>query len=204
MHKIQICLNDGGGGSCHIHFYVMGRGGCLKLLHEATQSGHSIGSIADMDRNALRSLVGKAGKKNKAVESSSTVSQREGVAAYLKDAIQALIKFDDMNLEYILMNASVELTQPVLIDDFVIPMMEKIGELWRDGTIRIMHEHFATEVIAGFLTNLRRSYRPDPKAPVLVVYTPSGQVHEMGALIIALIAAAEVPGIINQILIAAR
>jgi methanogenic corrinoid protein MtbC1 len=109
----------------------------------------------------------------------------------LEDAIQALINFDDMMLENILMNASVELTQPVLIDDFVVQLLEKIGELWRDGTIRIMHEHLATQVIAGFLTNLRRSYRPDPKAPVLVVCTPSGQVHEMGALTIALIAASE-------------
>jgi MerR family transcriptional regulator, light-induced transcriptional regulator len=165
--------------------------GYLKLLHEATHAGHSIGSIADMDRNALRSLVGKEDKNNEAVWSASAVSQREGVAAYLEDAIQALINFDDMTLENILMNASVKLTQPVLIDDFVVQLLEKIGELWRDGTIRIMHEHLATEVIAGFLTNLRRSYRPDAKAPVLVVCTPSGQVHEMGALTIALIAASE-------------
>jgi DNA-binding transcriptional MerR regulator/methylmalonyl-CoA mutase cobalamin-binding subunit len=165
--------------------------GYLKLLHKATRAGHSIGSIADMDRNALRSLIGKEDKQNEAVGLSSAASQRDGVAAYLEDAIQALINFDDMKLENILMNASVELTQPVLIDDFVIQLLEKIGELWRDGTIRIMHEHLATEVIGSFLTNLRRSYRPDPKAPVLVVCTPSGQVHEMGALTIALIAASE-------------
>jgi len=163
----------------------------LKLLHDATRSGHSISSIADMDQDALRDLLGQETAADIIKNDKAFASRGSEAQQFLEEAVRATMNFDDFALERVLLRASVELTQPVLIEDLLIPLLEKIGELWQEGVIRIMHEHLATTVIATFLTNLRKSYRPDGKAPALIVCTPSGQVHELGALIIALVAAME-------------
>jgi methanogenic corrinoid protein MtbC1 len=55
----------------------------------------------------------------------------------------------------------------------------------------VIHEHLATAVLKPFLHNLRISYRPAENAASIVIATPTGQIHEIGALIIGLIAAAE-------------
>jgi methanogenic corrinoid protein MtbC1 len=163
----------------------------LTLLREATHSGHSIGSIADLDQNGLRRLLGKEPSDSKVVIDKFTDPAVNQSGRYLEESIRAVVNFDAVALERLLLRASADLTQPVLIRDLVIPMLEKIGELWQKGSIGIMHEHLATAIIAPFLSNLRNAYRPDENAPVLIVCTPPGQLHELGALIIALVAAAE-------------
>jgi len=48
-----------------------------------------------------------------------------------------------------------------------------------------------TAILKPFLHNLRISYRPADNAPSLVISTPTGQIHELGALIVGLVAASE-------------
>ena len=87
------------------------------------------------------------------------------------------------------MNASAKLTQPVLIEEVVIPLVYKIGDMWHNGEIRVANEHLASSVIRSFLFNLLESYSVNDSAPVLVSATPRGQEHELGALIAGVVAA---------------
>jgi len=41
------------------------------------------------------------------------------------------------------------------------------------------HEHFASALIRSFLGRSATSFAADSRAPVLVVTTPSGQLHEL-------------------------
>ena len=43
----------------------------------------------------------------------------------------------------------------------------------------------ATAIVRSFLAGLNQSRRPAPHAAVLVVATPSGQMHELGALLVS-------------------
>jgi methanogenic corrinoid protein MtbC1 len=54
--------------------------------------------------------------------------------------------------------------------------------------LRIVHEHLASAVVRTFTSTLGKNAN-SPAAPVIVVTTPSGQRHELGALLAA--AAAE-------------
>jgi methanogenic corrinoid protein MtbC1 len=57
--------------------------------------------------------------------------------------------------------------------------------MWRDGAITAAHEHFATAVIRAALENAAKPFAVPEHAPLLVVATPAGQIHELGALLVA-------------------
>ena len=162
----------------------------LGLMFRATQSGYSIGSVADLDADTLKEMLGAA-KEVSSAESSQPqmVTPTGSTKLYLDESLSAIINFDSNTLERILLRASIDLTQPALLQELIVPLLEKVGELWHEGTIRIMHEHLATAVISPFLANLRNAYRPVINAPTIVIATPLGQIHDLGALIIAVVAA---------------
>jgi cellobiose phosphorylase/methylmalonyl-CoA mutase cobalamin-binding subunit len=64
------------------------------------------------------------------------------------------------------------------------------SEMW-ERTVSVAQEHMATAVIRRVLGWLFRVYEVRGTAPRLVVSTPPGQVHELGALMVAASAAAE-------------
>jgi methylmalonyl-CoA mutase cobalamin-binding subunit len=77
------------------------------------------------------------------------------------------------------------LGQHGLLERVIAPLAVSIGNLWRDGSIMAAHEHFASSVIRSFLTRNSKPYALNGNAPVLVVATPSGQLHELGAVMVA-------------------
>jgi methanogenic corrinoid protein MtbC1 len=162
----------------------------LILLRKAIQSGHTIGSICDLDIKSLRELVGDqpdVNNENLRADNAEAV----GIQYHYNNCLNAIKEFDAGRFEEALLRASIELTQPVLIKLLILPIINNIGEFWKDGSLRVMHEHLASAVLKPFLHNLRISYRPAANAPAIIIATPAGQMHELGALIVALIAASE-------------
>ena len=162
----------------------------LKLLNDASILGHNIGSIANLSLTELKELLSK--EKDK---SSETINVYAGddvvtlIEELLSDCIESIRNYDAKNLELILLNASAKLTQPILIEELIIPLVYKIGEMWHNGEIRVANEHLSSSVIRGFLFNLLESYPVGESAPVMVSATPRGQEHELGALIAGVVAA---------------
>jgi len=68
--------------------------------------------------------------------------------------------------------------------------MERIGDLWQEGTLRPVHEHLASSIVRSFLGGFRGAYQIPRGAPVIVLTTPVRQRHELGALMAASSAAA--------------
>lgn len=83
------------------------------------------------------------------------------------------------------------LSLPELLDGLIGPLMECVGNRWRTGELRPAHEHMAADVVRAYLSSRRAMYAPAAGAPVIVVTTPTGQSHEIGALMVSLIARAE-------------
>lgn len=162
----------------------------LSLLKVATQSGHSISSIADMDINALERLLHDQDENLKQFVNSKNEETGE-TDSHFQKCLDAIKNFNSGLLEESLMRASLQLSQPVLVKSLIIPLLNTLGDQWKEGSIRIMHEHMATAIIKPFLHNLRISYRPAENAPSLIIATPTGQIHEIGALIVGLVAASE-------------
>lgn len=158
----------------------------LKWLFLATQAGHSIGQIAHLPVADLQRLAGHA----TAAVAPRAVSHSAHAADYLERCHQAVRALDAAGLEQHFERAIVELGTLVFIEQLLSPLLQRIGEDWRAGTLRPMHEHLATAMIRSicYILRARRANAQNAPQPRMIVTTPTGQIHELGALFAAIIA----------------
>lgn len=164
----------------------------LKLLKSATSSGQSIGQIADLPIERLKQFAKQEAIEVPATKSEEFTSEIEEKAnKYINDSVIAIKEFDSYRLEKSLRRSSVELGSFKVLTDLISPLMDIVGEKWSMGELNPSNEHFASEIIKNYLKNIILSSNISPGAPVLVVTTPKGQLHDVGAAIVATAAVAE-------------
>lgn len=161
----------------------------LRLLNDAIQKGHNIGGIAKLSIDELKSVLEHKHESSTVINNSS-VEMFSDVNSLIGNCIEVIKAYDAKALEKILLKASSKMSQPQLIENLIIPLVYKVGDMWHDGTIRVANEHLASAVIRSFLTNLIDQQIPAENAPIIISATPRGQDHELGALIAAVTAAA--------------
>ena len=154
----------------------------LSLLREVTQSGHSIGHIAKLPMEKLRELTMQMHPSNG--QPARALSPAPAASTYLDECLAAVKSLDTRALDATLKRAATELGAQGLLQRIVNPLVQRIGDLWRDGTLTAAHEHFASAVIRVFLGQVAKPFAGTESAPVLVVATPTGQLHELGALLV--------------------
>lgn len=162
----------------------------LGLLRDVTQAGHSIGQVAQLPIAKLRKLA--ADSSNQKVEPATHAAAKSSAAAdhqFLDDCIEAVKALDAHKLEATLKRGAIALGAQGLLQKVVAPLAQTIGNLWREGVITAAHEHFASAVIRIFLGHAARPFSATEGAPVIIVATPTGQIHELGALLVGAAAA---------------
>ena len=163
----------------------------LALLRQATAQGHSIGLIATRTLEELDELVrsgssviwGRGGR----VEGKPDRRERD-LLLLCKDGIA---RMDRAALDSALGQAATELTTPELLGKIISPLMDYVGRMWREGELRVAHEHLATDAVRSFLSVRRVGYGARENSPAIVVTTPAGQIHEIGALMASVLACAD-------------
>lgn len=161
----------------------------LSLLRQATSMGFNISTIAKMQLNELDTLIRERGRSTEqkvVCEKTDDVFER-----LIESSISAIKNFQPSEFEDILSYSTVEYGQLFTVENLIIPVSKIIGECWNSGDLRIAHEHMATEIIRIFLLKIINRTHTYGNAPTAVVATPSGQQHEIGALITASLAAIE-------------
>ncbi|MHC4943789.1 MAG: MerR family transcriptional regulator [Planctomycetota bacterium] len=157
----------------------------LMLLRKATMAGHSIGQVARLSLKALRELIREqvdvlgTEALNTAWEGADITEEEVD----FESMIQAVEAMDLKTLERSLSKAALTMSRPSLMQDIVTPLMHKVGEMWADGSIRVAHEHMTTAAMRSFFGKLKEVFDPPESAPLMIVTTPIGQNHEVGALI---------------------
>lgn len=159
------------------------------LLRRATLGGRRIGEVAGMSDDDLRALV-QADEAAVAPGSRAT-SGPEAADSHLEECLRAARALDGPRLEAALDRASASLGSAVLLDGVLVPFMRSVGEDWSRGTIGVAHEHLASAVARSLLGRLRANLRSADHAPCVVVTTPAGQRHELGALMTAVAASGQ-------------
>jgi DNA-binding transcriptional MerR regulator/methylmalonyl-CoA mutase cobalamin-binding subunit len=161
----------------------------LDLLRRATESGRRIGDVAQLSLVELQSLL--QGDRGASVPSAlRSDAPPSATAAHLAACLTAVQRLDAAALEVALAAASRSLSLPLLLREVIGVLVMEIGERWRTGALRPCHEHMATAQIRFFLGNLLlHSPMTSGSGPILLVATPVGQRHELGALMVAVIAA---------------
>ncbi len=161
----------------------------LRLLNEAVQRGHNIGGIAKLSTKEIQAVLDRNNAASTAVEESS-IDMLSDVKTIINNCIEAIKVYDAKTLETLLLKASSKMSQPQLIEDLIVPLVYKIGDLWHEGLIRVANEHLSSAVIRSFLVNMIDQHTPSENAPIIISATPRGQDHELGAIIAGVIAAA--------------
>lgn len=156
----------------------------LVLLRQAVQLGHRISEVANLPMEELHALVGRDTLPG--LEATPRIPFTR--SKLVEVAITAATAMDSQAFLQSLLQATRTLTVPALFEDFVDPLMHEIGVRWRDGRMRVVHEHFASAHLRTFLGDLMTSSSVAPSGPCIVVTTPFGQHHELGALMVAITA----------------
>lgn len=163
----------------------------LMLLRRATLAGRSIGQVAQLDADELASLVRADEAALKQVPGPRRSFAGVAPGRPPTDYLDALRNLDAARLKSALRTAAVDLGTPALIEQILVPLMTAVGEEWHRGALGIRHEHLAASLVRSLLEEIRESRSPTLGGPDIVIATPQGERHEIGALMVAAIAAVE-------------
>jgi DNA-binding transcriptional MerR regulator/methylmalonyl-CoA mutase cobalamin-binding subunit len=179
----------------------------LSLLRRATEAGHSIGTVATLPNDRIREVLAADQRDQPSGSANETRSDWVG------RALETVRRLDGAALEDVLQAGAIELGHQGLLCQLIGPLVHALGEEWQKGQMTAAHEHFASAHIKGFLSRVTRPFAGREDAPRLVVTTPAGQLHELGAIMAASAAtnagwnvtylgpslpAAEIAGVVRQ------
>ena len=159
----------------------------LLLLRRVVDTGRSIGQVANLTNEELERLAPpRPGEPAPPASASGEVAD-----LYLELCLAAARRLEIGELELHLQRASVALSRASLLDKLLVPLLQRVGELWHQGEMRPTHEHVASAVVRSFLGGMYHAYDTPATAPHLIATTPPRQRHELGALMVAAVAAGE-------------
>ena len=163
----------------------------LKLLKILTENGHRIGGVARLPTTELEELAKSVlvipadpttqTRADDLVQKSQIVDPEQ----FIETAIAASKRYDCEGLRRVLLQARLQLGQRGMLHQVICPLIIQIGSNWQQGVMRPSHEHIATAVIREILLTPVPGFQLPAHAPELVVATPAGELHELGALIVA-------------------
>ena len=160
----------------------------LARLRRLVEGGHAISRIASLPLEALAQLEEQTGSA--APQEPDGSGRLEG-QEFTDAAMRAVRALDASGLEDILERAAMTLGVPDFLETVAAPTLEEIGQGWTDRSVSVAQEHMATAVFRRVLGWMLGVYQTTGAAHRLVVATPPGERHELGALMAAVSAAAE-------------
>lgn len=164
----------------------------LALLYRAVRGGRRISDLTEL---ALPDLAALVEADEQAVERHHEppppLSVEQGDArTLLEECSRAVRELDANGLRKTLIRASVELPPRAVMEQIVAPLTVSVGEAWHSGSLRVAHEHMASHVLRTFLADMLAKTNRGT-GPRVLITTPSGQLHEIGALMAAVLAAGD-------------
>jgi DNA-binding transcriptional MerR regulator/methylmalonyl-CoA mutase cobalamin-binding subunit len=154
----------------------------LELMARLTEAGNSIRQIAALPTTELETMAGALPSPTVTPSRSETSSLDE---ALLEEAWSCVVNLDSPGLSKVLNRATVSLGILKFSADLIVPLIERIGTAWKSGEISIGEEHAASSLIKEVLFMTSRPFAESSGAPNLVVATPTGQLHELGAVLVS-------------------
>jgi MerR family transcriptional regulator, light-induced transcriptional regulator len=158
----------------------------FQLIKQLLERGYSTRAIANLD---LAQLTDLAKPEHEPPPEPPSANEHTRPARAVIESLLAAIRDMDVELaERVLARASNELSPRELVVRVVAPALEEIGARWASGDLCTASEHAASALLRTRLGALL-SAQPVGKAPPVVCTTPSGELHELGALLVAVLVA---------------
>jgi MerR family transcriptional regulator, light-induced transcriptional regulator len=160
----------------------------LRLLKRAVCGGRRISDVAGLDTATLEHMISEDHRETPSADAVIPgMRAPDAQQSFLDGAMQALEELDRHRLHRLLCDASVEMSGPEFRHNVIVPLLSTIGVRWQEGSLRIVHEHLASIVVRSFLA-VPRNNADRQRSPRIIVTTPAGQYHELGALMASAVA----------------
>lgn len=158
----------------------------FRLLAAATRRGRNISLVAGLPTDALARLVAEDEAETPAppMEPNGR-SHAERVEA----ALEHTRALDGSALDRELRRTIARYGIPIFLEDIVPTLMHRVGEEWQTGRLNVAHEHLASAAVLAIILEAMRALPESPGAPRLLVATPAGERHAVGAALAAAAAA---------------
>lgn len=161
----------------------------FQLLAVATRHGRSIGSVAALSTDDLSRMVA-SDEASRPQPSSLAEAVPNAVSDEVATvALEHARALDASSLDRELRRAVGRYGLPMFLEEIVPSLMRRVGDEWAAGRLAIPHEHLASGIVLGILLEAVRAIPETPGAPRLLVATPAGEQHVVGAALIAAAAA---------------
>lgn len=157
----------------------------LRLLARLVAAGRAIGDVARLSRAELERMAAVAPVAQRGAEPLPTAARAKSV---VDKALAALERFESADLDRTLADALLALGSGGFHRHVACPLLEEIGARWEDGRLSVAEEHLASGVLRNLLSGLIRT-RGQGGPPAVLLATPSGERHEFGLLLTALLLA---------------
>jgi len=163
----------------------------LRYLRQATEAGRTIGRVAKLSVRGLEAVVREDEAHRRTAERSRVDAASDSASGQIQEALRAIRNLDASDLDAVLVRAALRLGSAVFLEQVALPLLREVGDLWHANELGIANEHVATSATQRVLGWMLWSATPNREGPVIVVATPLGQRHEIGALVCAAVAAEE-------------
>jgi MerR family transcriptional regulator, light-induced transcriptional regulator len=162
----------------------------LRLLHGAVVRGHTIGRLAALSDEQLRTLVAAV---EPSVVPATDLTRRTSLDTV--PLIAALHAYDAAGIDHELARLAAVLRPLELLQDVLMPVLAQVGDDWFRRRASAAHEHLMSSTVRSILGSFLRVYaRPGVPARLLFA-TPAGERHELGTLGAAMLAASSGLGV---------
>lgn len=164
----------------------------LGLLSELSERGGRVSQLAGRPTEQLASLLERERRDGGGGGTSPPPSgEGDELAAFRRRALDAVEAFDVDRLESLVRRASLKHGLPTFVDELVVPVLTEVGTRWHDGDLGIAQEHMASGVFVRVLQHILEGAASEREGPAILVATPAGHRHEIGAMVAAAVAATE-------------
>lgn len=160
----------------------------LRLLHAATRAGRSIGQVAGLDAAELGQLVAEDAR----ARAPGDAGGDDGAGSRaVRDALELTLALDASRLDLMLRRSAAVLGVGSFVEEVAAPLLHRVGAEWHAGRLGVGQEHLVSSVLHDIVADTMRALVPQPGAPRVVVATPAGERHVIGAAAAGAAAAAE-------------
>lgn len=161
----------------------------LGLLSAATRAGRSISHVARLSTGEIAALVGED------LAARERLNPPPAPVPDAGDVVEAALvlvrSLDATQLDQALRRTAARVGATVFLESVAAPLLRRVGDEWHAGRLTPAQEHLASGVVHGIIVETMRAFAEEPGAPSVLVTTPAGDRHAIGAALVGAAAAVE-------------
>lgn len=103
--------------------------------------------------------------------------------------IEATLALDSRGLDDNLQQAWDNWGPTLFLDNVLAPFLRRVGDMWMNGQLGVVHEHFMSERVRIFLANRWREASDEATGPMVICTALPGEHHVLGLHMAAVVVA---------------